>query len=165
MSLQPMVRRTWSRVGQTPLIKHWHRGEKLSMLSALAVTPQRRRLALFWDIQQNAYKTWDFVRLVRDLQCQIGRPVLLIWDRLPGHRAAARFLECRNIAVEYLPAYAPELNPVEWVWSQAKHAELANWVPDDTEELEEKLHDTLAELNQEQKLLRSFFAGADLSLE
>ena len=92
-------------------------------------------------------------------------PVLLIWDRLPGHRAAARFLQCTKIAVEYLPAYAPELNPVEWVWSQTKHAELANWVPDDTEELEEKLHDTLAEFNQEQKLLRSFFAGAEFSLE
>lgn len=160
-----MVRRTWSRVGQTPLVKHWHRGEKLSMLSVLAVTPGRRRLALSWDIQTDAYKTWDFVRLVRGLQRQIGRPVLLIWDRLPGHRAASRFLQCRKIAVEFLPAYAPELNPVEWVWSQTKHAELANWVPDDTEELEDKLHDTLAEFNQEQKLLRSFFAGAELSLE
>lgn len=160
-----MVRRTWSRVGQTPVVKHWHRGEKLSMLSVLAVSPQRRHLQLFWDIQAQAYKTWDFVPLVRSLQRQLGRPVLLIWDRLPGHRAAARSLECAKIVVEYLPAYAPELNPVEWVWSYTKHAELANWVPDDTEELEEEAHDTLAELNQEQKLLRSFFAGAELSLE
>lgn len=165
MSLQPTVRRTWARVGCTPVIRHWHRGEKLSMLSVLAVSPQRRRLQLHWDIQADAYKTWDFVWLIRQVQRQLGRQVLLIWDRLPGHRAAARHLQCAKIQVEYLPAYAPELNPVEWAWAQTKYAELANWVPEDTEELEDELHNTLAGINQEQKLLRSFFDGAKLSLE
>ena len=118
-----------------------------------------------WDIQADAYTTWDFVWLIRQVQRQLGRHVLLIWDRLPGYRSAARHLQCAKIQIEYLPAYAPELNPVEWAWSQTKYAELANWVPDDTEELEDELHKTLAGINQEQKLLRSFFDGAKLSLE
>ena len=134
------------------------------MLSALTVSPERQRLQLIWDIQSDAYKTWDFVRLVRKIQGHVRRKLLLIWDRLPGHRAAARYLQSDKIHVEYLPAYAPELNPVEWTWSQAKYAELANWVPDDTEELEDELHNTLAGFNQEQKLLRSFFQGAKLVL-
>lgn len=117
-------------------------------------------------MQRPAYRTWDLVPLVRGLRRDLGgRRLLLIWDRLPAHRAAGRFLESQQINIAYLPAYAPELNPVEWVWSHAKYAKLANWVPEDTDELEDRYHDTLAEINQEQTLLRSFFQGADLSLE
>ncbi len=135
------------------------------MLSALALSPQRRRLQLLWDIQPGAYKTWDFVRLVRAFQRELGRKLLIIWDRLPGHRAAERFLDSEKIQVEYLPAYAPELNPVEWVWSHTKHADLANWVPDDTEELEDELHNSLAGMNQVQQLLRGCVEGTGLSLD
>jgi hypothetical protein len=84
----------------------------LSMLSVLANSPQRHRLHLYWDIQADAYKNWYFVPLVRLQQRQLGWPVL-IWGRLPGQRAAARYLECDINAVECLPAYAPELNPVQ----------------------------------------------------
>jgi uncharacterized protein YukE len=38
-------------------------------------------------------------------------------------------------------------------------------VPNDTEEIQEELHNTLAELNQKQTLLRKFFEGAELSME
>jgi transposase len=147
------------------VVRHWQRHEKQSLFSALALSPKRRRVQLLWDMQRPAWRTWDLVPLVRRLRRQVGRKLLLIWDRLPGHRSAAKFLEGEQIQIAYLPAYAPELNPVEWVWSQAKYAKLANWVPDDTDELEERYHDTLADFNQEQPLLRSFFQGAELSLE
>jgi len=146
-------------------VRHWQGGPKRTLLSALAVSPQRRRLQLFWEVRERNYQTKDFVRLVRQLRRRLGRRLLVIWDRLPGHRAAAQHLESPGIRVEFLPAYAPELNPVEWVWSQAKHAELANWAAEDTEELEERYHDTLADFNQQQALLRSFFAGAELPLD
>jgi transposase len=147
------------------VVRHWQRGERRSLLSALAVSPKGKRLQLFWDLQTPAYRKKDFVRLVRQLRRRLGNKLLLIWDSLPGHRAAAKVLEGPGLHVEFLPGYAPELNPVEWVWSQAKYAEMANWVPEDTDELEERYHDTLAGFNQEQALLRSFFAGAKLPLD
>lgn len=54
---------------------------------------------------------------------------------------------------------------MEWTWSQTKYVEHANWIPDDTEELEDELHNTLAGFNQVQNQLGSFFQGANLELE
>lgn len=147
------------------MVRHWQRGEKRSLLSALTLSPKGKRLQLFWDLQTPAYRQKDFVRLVRQLRRRLRNKLLIIWDRLPGHRAAAKVLEGPGVRIEFLPAYAPELNPVEWVWSQAKYAEMANWVPEDTDELEERYHDTLADFNQQQSLLRSFFAVAKLTLD
>lgn len=36
----------------------------------------------------------------------------------------------RHLHVEWLPAYARELNPAEQIWNHAKHTDLANFVPD-----------------------------------
>jgi transposase len=41
----------------------------------------------------------------------------------------------KNVEFEWLPAYAPELNPVEARWSNTKYSDLANFVPDDTPHL------------------------------
>jgi len=44
----------------------------------------------------------------------------IIGDELPAHRSRGtkRYLEAQEgtIQIERLPAYAPELNPVEYVW-------------------------------------------------
>jgi transposase len=34
-----------------------------------------------------------------------------------------------GIDFEYLPPYAPELNPVEWVWDYGKEQKLINFAP------------------------------------
>jgi transposase len=39
------------------------------------------------------------------------------------------------LVVERLPGYAPELNPVEGLWSNLKGQELANYAADTIEEL------------------------------
>lgn len=53
-----------------------------------------------------------------------GRKLLLLWDGLPAHRAkivSEFIIENRNwLRVERLPAYAPEYNPVEYLWSALK---------------------------------------------
>jgi len=49
--------------------------------------------------------------------------MLVIWDRLNAHRSAQRQLIVKygdDICFEFLPAYSPQLNPVEQVWSHTK---------------------------------------------
>ncbi|MEW2426264.1 transposase [Streptomyces nigra] len=63
--------------------------------------------------------------------CYRGERVVLVWDGLSAHwshamRAGAA--EHDRLALERLPAYAPELNPVELLWSSLKKCELANLV-------------------------------------
>ena len=59
--------------------------------------------------------------------------LLIIWDGLPVHRSrlVREFVAslAGHIHLEYLPAYAPELNPVEYIWGYCKQHELPNLCP------------------------------------
>jgi len=48
--LQPTVRRTWAPRGQTPILKSYDRHDRLTAVSAVTVSPQRRRLGLVLDL-------------------------------------------------------------------------------------------------------------------
>ena len=65
--------------------------------------------------------------------------MLIVWDRLPAHRSrlVREFIELWRgpHREEYLPPYAPELNPVEYIWSYWKQHELPNVCPKDYGEL------------------------------
>lgn len=165
--LQPTVRRTWAPVGQTPVHHSWDRHDRLSAISAVTVSPQRRRLGLYFDILDHNVKTDDFERFVVHLLRRLGRPIILVMDRYSVHRAAAKRLAKRfgqRVAFEWLPAYAPELNPDEQVWNRAKYTDLANFIPDDVNELGHAMAASLSKTRSQQHLLRSFFQHAMLPL-
>ena len=89
----------------------------------------------------------------------------MIWDRLQAHRSRAmnEFLGGQGaITVEFLPPYAPELNPVELVWSYLKTNPLANLAPNDLEELTRLASKSTKMVQADENLLRSFLAGAPL---
>ncbi len=72
------------------------------------------------------------------------------------HRSAARQLARYDwLQVEYLPAYAPELNPVEAVWNHTKYGDLANLIPADREDLRRSI---VASLNQQRSDARSKYS-------
>jgi transposase len=93
--------------------------------------------------------------------------MVVIWDRLNAHKArivheaAARRSRLR---IEYLPPYAPELNPVEYVWAFLKTSPLANWAPATIEQLADRATGELLALQNQQQLLRSFLRASPLSL-
>jgi hypothetical protein len=66
--------------------------------------------------------------------------------------------------VEWLPAYAPELNPDGQVWNHSKHSQLANFIPDNVEHLAEAVEESLHVQSGQQHLLRSFFHCTKLKL-
>lgn len=165
--LQPTVRRTWAPRGQTPIHRSWDRRDRLSAISAITVSPRRRRLGLYFDILDHNVKSEDFEAFVDRLLRRVGRPVILVIDRYSVHRGAARRLLARHpkrLWVEWLPAYAPELNPDEQVWNHTKFADLANFVPDDALHLGRAVAASLRRLRGQQRLLRSFFKHAKLPL-
>ena len=138
------------------------------MISAVTLAPRQRRLGLYWDMQAANYTTGPVKAFVEAVQRRLRRPILLIWDRLGAHRSAARqWREEGNgrIAVEWLPAYAPELNPAEQVWGHTKWADLANDLPADLKELGGAIDGSLSALEDEPQRLRSFFKASGLVLE
>jgi transposase len=165
LMLQPLVRRTWAPMGRRPVMYCWDRHDRLSVIAGLTLSRCRHRVGLYFTIQQANVRTTDVEMFIRQVQRQIGRPLLVVMDRLPGHRAAAKRLAGdRRFGIEWLPGYAPDLNPVEALWSQTKYAELANYVPQDVLDLEVQTEVALAGIEKSQQLLRSFFRAAILRI-
>lgn len=165
--LQPTVRRTWALKGRTPILKSYDRHDRLSAISAITISPQRRRLGLYFDILDHNVKADDFEAFADHLLRRVRRPIILVIDRYSVHRSAVKRLQARHgkrLQVEWLPAYAPELNPDEQVWNHTKYADLANFVPDDALHLGRSVARSLRKTRGQQSLLRTFFKHAGLSL-
>jgi transposase len=166
--LQPVVRRTWAPKGQTPIHRSWDRHDRLSVTTALTLAPRRRRLNVYWRGQRQNICADDIVAFLRQLRAGIRRPLVLIWDRWSVHRSKVvrEYLERHRgrIRVEWLPAYAPELNPAEQVWNHAKYSDLANFIPEDCDDLHRQVDLSLEGQCRQSNLLRSFFKTARLAL-
>jgi len=65
---------------------------------------------------------------------------------------------------EWLPPYAPDLNPVEQVRSHAKYSDLANFIPDDLADLDRAVRPSMAGQRDQPSLIRSYFHLAGLKL-
>jgi transposase len=84
---------------------------------------------------------------------------------IPAARPAAKALAGdERFRIEWLPPYAPDLNPVEHVWDHTKYDDLANYIPDDLLDLEVEAEISLDGLRSQPELLRSCFHGAKLEL-
>lgn len=165
--MQPVRRRTWALRGQTPVQRCWDRYDRLSVLGAITVSPKRRRLDLRFRVWHENIRTWHVARFLKQLRQELRRPLVVVLDRLPAHRSAARqFLQNgrRDIHFEWLPAYAPDLNPVETLWSYTKYSDLANFLPDDQQELRRSVCRSIESQRTRKHLLRSFFHAARLKL-
>lgn len=165
--LQPTVRRTWAPKGQTPIHKSWDRRHRLSAISAVTVSPTRRRRGLYFDILDHNVNADDFEAFVAQVYRRLSRPIILVMDPYSVHRAAAKRLRQRfrrRISVEWLPPYAPELNPDEQVWKGAKYTDLANFILDDVDALGHAMAASFRKTRGQQRLLRSFFEHAGLPL-
>ena len=140
--LQPVVRRTWApRQSQHP-----------------------RPCFRIHDRNITLEQVVEFLTLLRG---QLRRKFILVLDRYSAHRKAVRVLKQAHpdwFEADWLPAYAPELNPVEMVWNHSKYGFLANFLPGDAQDLREAVTASLEGTTQQPSLLRSFFRYAALQL-
>jgi transposase len=165
--LQPTVRRTWAPKGQTPVHYTWDRRDRLSAISAVTVSPKRRRLGLYFALFDRNINTDRAESFVADLLTHFPKGIILVWDRWMVHRSAAKRLHERfpkRVRIEWLPPYAPDLNPDEQVWNRTKYSDLANYIPNDIHSLAKAVNQSLCDTKSHQTLLRSFFRHAELSL-
>lgn len=165
--LQPVNRRTWAPRGETPVQRSWDRRDRLSVIGTIVLSPTRSRVGCCFDVQQKNMKTDDVIDFLRRLRRKVRRPLIIVWDRWSVHRSAEKRIAKRgwkHIEFESLPAYCPELNPVEAMWSHAKYADLANFVPDDVEQLNQAVHASLDDQAQDHRLKLSFYKTAQLRL-
>jgi transposase len=170
MLMAPLVRRSLAPAGRTPIIKQKgsHR-DKVSLIAALCVSPQRRQRSLYTRTYPKQYvnheRAADFLHSV--LKHLRGR-VMVIWDRGNMHRGPAiRELQARfpRLELHSLPPYAPELNPVEQLWNHLKCDRFVNHAPTDVWSLDRDVRKYFGQVRSNSLRLRSFLSAADLPFD
>jgi transposase len=145
--------------------------KRLSVSGALAYkkNPQNIRTRLCFEIIENSYNSLKIISFLKSLRRYlVGEKVVLIWDNLRGHisKEVRAFLHLQRhwLTVEQLPSYAPDLNPVEQLWSSLKRREMANFCAYDLDELHSRAKNGLKRIRSSRSLALSFLKHADLSL-
>jgi len=82
----------------------WDRHDQLSSIASLTVSPQRRRIGLYFEMHHKNVTAEDVEAFLRNVQRRLGRSVILVLDRWALHRKAAKALfGDRRFWIEYLP--------------------------------------------------------------
>ncbi len=168
--LGPLVRRTWAPRGQTPVIRVTTPHERISVIGAMTIRRSPVRFGFHFNLLPDNlnFEGHSVAAFLDDLRHRLRGPITLIWDEIRIHSAgpAKNYLSRHpSIEVEELPPYAPELNPVNYVWSYVKYARLANYCPHDLFELRMTITAQLTGVKKNQCLLRSLFSGTGLTLD
>ncbi len=160
--LLPLLSQTWAPKGQTPVLLEQAGRSHLSLIAAIA--PNGR---LYVSGQDQAFCSEDVLGFLAYL-CRRYRKrnLLVVWDGAAIHRSQAvkDWLKQRpgRVHLERLPAYSPELNPVELLWSQLKRS-LANQVFTNLSQLTEAILMQLAQLQSCPQLVAAFFRKKDVA--
>ena len=161
------MRRTWAPKGKTPILPSWGRHrDKVSVIAALSVAPTLRRLGLYWLADPKHYVTAEtVVKFLRELLKHLRGRVIVVWDGGTNHQGPLIRAFCARhprLHLERLPAYAPDLNPVEQLWSHLKHGRLANFVPENLPHLDQTIRSQIAAILQTPGLLKALWHGSKL---
>jgi transposase len=169
ISLIPPVRRSWSRRGRPPILRHRMAWKRASMAAALGYRPDGTKARLCFHLQQDAYDTDSLIGVLEQLKAFYqGQRVVLLWDGLSSHWSYKMRehldAQCAWLTVERLPAYAPELNPVEFLWANLKGVELANFAGDTVAEVADQARHGIQRICDSDSLMVGFLAHTGLSL-
>src|SRR5207253_8327609 len=105
--------------------------KRASMAAGCCYRAEGSSAELVFGMRAGSYDEDSLIEFVGDLHAHLaGKKVTLLWDGLPSHRSkkmkAHLASQRRWLVVERLPAYAPELNPVEKLRANLKDTELEN---------------------------------------
>jgi len=142
--------------------------KRLSVAGALAFRWDGRRTRFFFQSQADTYTDTRLITFLHDLKRHFrGQRIILIWDGLPAHKSRRMTTYVARqrawLTVERLPAYAPDLNPIEQVWGNVKTRELANVCAPDLAALRRPLRTGFARVRRQSDLAFAFLRHAGLA--
>ncbi|HWG71648.1 MAG TPA: IS630 family transposase [Steroidobacteraceae bacterium] len=160
LSERPCRARTWAPKGQTPVLQYSFSWKQLSVIAGVSYW------RFYFRFFPGSIKSPQIVQFLKALQATIGKKLLIVWDRLQAHRSrlVKEYLEGLDgrIALEHLPAYAPELNPVEYIWGYLKHHAMPNYCARDLTDLRQRASRNLRSMQRRGTLVTAFWKQAEL---
>ena len=122
----------------------------------VALTTNGRLLKRHFD---HAVKGPDVIVALRHFRRYLSGPLIIIWDRLTAHRdrKVQQWIAADpHLYIEWLPPYAPDLNPEEACNASIK-SRLRNATPENEKQLRHLVDRTFAQIRQRPDILKSFF--------
>jgi hypothetical protein len=164
----PVVRRTYAPRGRTPIVEARRREGRISAVSAVTVSPVRRRPDLdFRPLPDDTDAHGEgAVAFPAQLRARIEGPMTASWDRSEIHERSAvveaSLAKHPEVVTEDFPGYAPDANPDEGVWGGTRSHRLPNYAPEDRDELRSRLRGELWSPRERPDLLASFIRHAKI---
>ncbi len=160
LSERPCRARTWAPKGQTPVLQYSFSWKQLSVIAGISLW------RFYFRLYRGTIRTPQVIEFLKALQATIGRKLLIIWDRLQAHRSKLvhQHVEAQRvqIALEFLPAYAPEMNPTECIWGYLKHHAMPNYCARDLGDLAVRARSNLRSMQRRPTLVSAFWKQAEL---
>ena len=150
------VGRTWAPRGQTPVLETSGTRQSVNAISAVSA-----RGAFWYRTYRGRLNAATFIGFLRAFLRGRRAPVMMVVDRHPAHiaKAVARYVQstCGRLELHFLPGYAPELNPDEFVWNHVKTHGLSKRPLRQGESLHARIESDLRAIQRCPSLVRSFF--------
>jgi transposase len=155
-SSEPNLGRTYGLKGQTPVVRTTGQRQKINAISAINARGE------FWcQDYTGKLNAALFVQFLKDFMKGRSSKVYLVVDGHPSHTAKVvkEYVQSTQgrLELHFLPPYAPDLNPDEFVWQYVKTNGLSKKPLRKNESLRARVTQDLAVLKTNKKLLQSFF--------
>ncbi len=174
--LSPPKGRTWAPRGARPLVRVRGAGGGRVSIAGVACYRPGDRPRLFYQLrvyrrrkgEAKGFSWSDYRDLIIATHRQLSAPLVWCWDNLNIHLAPelADFAAENNdwLRIFRLPAYAPDLNPAEGIWSLLKRA-MANFAAADLDSLVRIVKRKLKKIQYRPRLIDGCLAAAGLTIE
>jgi transposase len=154
--------RTWAPRGQTPIVTTFGKRQSINAISAV------NEAGAFWyETYSGTLNSGRFIQLLKNFMARRRRPVVLVLDGHPAHRANVVFEYLQSLKgrleIHFLPGYSPDLNPDEHVWSYLKGNGVSKTPLRKGESLADRVESDLAAIASNRRLVRSFFLVASVA--
>jgi len=162
-SSEPVLGKTYGLKGQTPNVSTSGQRQKINAISAVSARGG------FWSqTYSGAFNVSRFVEFLKALRkAQRGNKIYLVVDGHPSHKArlVSQYIQSTRgkLELHFLPPYAPDLNPDEFVWQYAKTNGVAKKPLKKNESLQERVTQDLRSISKTKALIRSFFLSPSVA--
>src|SRR5437867_81763 len=154
--------RTWGLRGQTPEVPTSGRRQSVNAISAV-----NARGAFWYEIYSERLNATRFDELLRHFMRRRRSKVFLVLDGHPAHiaKVVAQYVQSLEgrLELHFLPGYAPELNPDEFVWNHLKRQGVSKKPLRQDESLRSRVLSDLDRIQSSPALVRSFFRAPSVA--
>jgi transposase len=154
--------RSYGLKGRTPVVKTSGKRQSINAISAV-----NSKGAFWYNGYPGKLNAALFLHFLKDFMKYRRQPAYMVLDSLPVHKAKSveAYVKSTNgkLELHYLPTYAPDTNPDEFVWHHLKQNGTSKKPLRANESLKARVITDLSAIERDPGLVRSFFMAESVS--